>query len=79
MNPQELTELSLQETWVSAFIDGEATLTEQTAWCDATHEQLFYYTVTRQVLRGEHIRLRETVYQNERATLRAFWARVDAT
>jgi hypothetical protein len=76
MNP---VDISLQETWASAFVDGETGLTEQAGWSDAVHEQLYYYTVTRQVLRGETPRGRAVNFQTQRTTWVAFWAKVDAT
>ncbi|MFM8339906.1 MAG: hypothetical protein ACKN9C_07960 [Fluviibacter sp.] len=75
MNP---VDISLHETWASAFVDGETSLTEQADWSDAVHEQLYYYTVTRQVLRGEAPRSRAMDFQTQRTTWVTFWAKVDA-
>lgn len=75
MKPVELT---VQETWASAFVDGEVSLAEQTGWSNTVHEQLYYYTVTRQVLRGETLVQRDAGFRTERASWVAFWARVDA-
>ena len=78
MSPLKSDNLTIQESWVSAFMDGEADLTQQTRWNETVHEQLYYYTVTRQVLRGETTRGRDAGYQTERTTWMAFWARIDA-
>lgn len=78
MSAQNSFDLTLQESWASAFVDGEVTLSEQAGWSDALHEQLFYYTMTRQVLRGEASHGPNAHFVNQRATWVAFWARVDA-
>lgn len=79
MNPQNASDLTLQETWVSAFVDGEVTVSEQADWNTGVHEQLYYYTITRQVLRGEPMSSpQHSDFQTQRATWVAFWARVDA-
>lgn len=75
MNP---VDISLQETWASAFVDGETSLTEQASWSDTVHEKLYYYTVTRQVLRGETPHGRTVDFQTQRTTWLTFWAKVDA-
>lgn len=50
MSEHNPTMLTLSESWASAFIDGETTLVEHAGWSQTVHEQLYYYTVTRQVL-----------------------------
>ncbi len=77
MNPNHATDLTIEETWASAFVDGEVSLAEQADWSDTVHEQLYYYAVTRQVLRGESPRGRDTTFRAERTTLVQLWARVD--
>lgn len=75
----ESTIESLEETWVSAFIDGEATLDEQGGWSEQVHERLYYYTVTRQVLRGTMACQKQPeAFQSQRATWTDFWLRVDS-
>lgn len=70
---------SIEETWVSAFIDGEATLDEQGGWSERVHERLYYYTVTRQVLRGVlPCPEKREAFHSQRATWADFWSRVDS-
>ena len=78
MNTPKLDNLSIQQSWASAFVDGEVDLSEQTGWNETVHEQLYYYTMTRQVLRGEMLRERGAGFHTERTTWVTFWARVDA-
>ena len=67
------------DNWASAFVDGEATLSEQESWSETVHEQLYYYTVTRQVLRGENLaHARSAGFQIHQRTWVHFWARVDS-
>ncbi len=79
MSPLKPDNPTIQESWASAFVDGEAGLTEQMRWNETVHEQLYYYTMTRQVLRGETPRGRDAGFQTERITWMTFWARVDAS
>ena len=77
MNSNNATDLTIEETWASAFVDGEVSPSEQMCWSDTVREQLYYYAVTRQVLRGEPPRSRVTTLHTERTTLVQLWARVD--
>ena len=79
MNSHNRTPVTPQESWVSALVDGEAFVSESAHLNDAVHEQLYYYTMTRQVLRGETPRGRDAGFQTECITWMAFWARVDAS
>ena len=79
MTSNHITDLTIEETWASAFVDGEVSLSEQAAWSDTVHEQLYYYAVTRQVLRGELLCGRDMTFRTERTTLVQLWARVDAS
>lgn len=67
-------------TWASAFVDGEVTLADSANGLDETvHEQLYYYTLTRQVLRGTQQPVCAPAdFQSQRVLLARFWARVDA-
>ena len=68
-----------QQCWASAFVDGETSLADSSGWTETVNEQLFYYTVTRQVLRGEYHACAEfTRVQSRRNLWTAFWARIDA-
>jgi hypothetical protein len=78
MSPPKPDNRTLQESWASAFVDGEADCCEPTGWSETVQEQLYYYTLTRQVLRGQIMGGRGAGYQTERTTWIAFWARVDA-
>jgi hypothetical protein len=70
---------SENESWVSAFFDGEAMLSEQGGWTEAIQNRLYYYTITRQVLRGEPMgQAPERRALLHRTAWTAFWARIDA-
>jgi hypothetical protein len=77
MNPHDLTELTIEETWASAFVDGEAVLSDHAGWSETVHEQLYFYTVTRQVLHGDAACGPEP-FRTHRTRWAAIWARVDA-
>ena len=78
MNSAHIPPATVHESWASAFIDGETSLSDQTDWSDTVHEQLYYYTVTRQVMRGETvIPVRQACFETQRAVWLQFWARVD--
>ena len=69
----------VQESWASAFVDGETALTESSGWTETVNEQLFYYTVIRQVLRGEYHACAEfTRVQSRQNLWTELWARIDA-
>lgn len=72
-------DVSLQESWVSAFFDGEAVWnTGAETSVDSVHEQFFYYSVTRQILRGQtSVDLRPLSQAHRRETWTSFWLRVD--
>ena len=82
MKPQQPStahDLTQGESWASAFFDGEENLSEHAGWNETMHEQLFYYTVTRQVVRGQHLSHgRELSFRTQRITWAEFWAKVDA-
>ena len=67
-----------QECWASAFVDGESTLISQTCWTETVQEQLYYYTLTRQVLHGEAPARRDACWQDRKAAWVRLWARVGA-
>ena len=78
MSSAHIPPVIVHESWASAFIDGEASLSDQTDWSDTVHEQLYYYTVTRQVVRGETVApVRQARFEKQRAVWLQFWARVD--
>lgn len=76
MSQQNASAIAIEESWASAFIDGEASLSEQNGWSHSVHEQLYYYTVTRQVLR-EEASTQHGYYELQRAIWTKFWARID--
>lgn len=79
MNSETIT-VTLQESWASAFVDGEVPLADCVSGLnDTVHEQLYYYTVTRQVLRGEISAGCDARFATQRATWVQFWTRVDQT
>lgn len=70
-------------SWASALLDGEVDLRAQDelteSWPENAHEQLGYYTVTRQILRGMAPGPEGAIgFQWQRTTWTRFWARVDA-
>lgn len=75
-------EILVEEThsWASAFVDGEVSLADPAAgWSETVHEQLYYYAVTRQVLRGAPQQPADQAgFQSQRLLLTRFWARIDA-
>lgn len=77
-----LFETTVEEriSWASAFVDGEVTLSDSATYLSETvHEQLYYYTLTRQVLRGTHQPTSTPAdFQSQRVLLARFWASVDA-
>lgn len=77
MNSENMSPLMFQESWASAVVDGEAFLSEQADLNDTVHEQLYYYTITRQVIRGDMVVARHARFETQRATWVEFWARVD--
>lgn len=79
MNSMNALTSPAYDSWASAFVDGEATLSEQESWSEKVHEQLYYYTVTRQVLRGESpTHARSAGFEIQQRTWVHFWARVDS-
>ena len=77
MNSENMSPLMLQESCVSALIDGEALLSERAALTDTVHEQLYYYTMTRQVIRGDLVQTHHARFETQRVAWVQFWARVD--
>ncbi len=77
MNSHDLVELTIEETWASAFVDGEAVLSDHAGWSETVHEQLYFYTVTRQVLHRDAACVCES-YRTDRTRWASIWARVDA-
>ena len=77
MSSHNRTPVTPQESWVSALVDGEAFVSESAHLNDAVHEQLYYYTMTRQVIHGELVTARQVRYETHKATWVQFWARVD--
>jgi hypothetical protein len=79
MNSKHSLSATVQDSWASAFVDGEASLSEQTDWSEAVHEQLYFYTLTRQVVRGETLAARHHAgFATHKATWIRFWAQVDS-
>ena len=77
--PSTANDLTLRESWASAFFDGEVSLPEHAGWDETIQEQLFYYSITRQVVRGQHLTHdRDVSFRAQRTTWAAFWAKVDA-
>lgn len=78
MNSNNPPPVSHHESWASAFVDGETTLISQANWTEAVQEQLYYYTLTRQVLRGDAIGPRGVCWQERKTSWVRLWTRVDA-
>lgn len=77
-SPNSLSNPS-QDSWASAFVDGEVNLCEQESLSETVREQLYYYTVARQVLRGEHSgHTRLDSFQIQQRTWVRFWTRIDS-
>ncbi len=78
MNPKNSLSATVQDSWASAFVDGEASLSDQTGWSETVDEQLYFYTLTRQVVRGEALALRHHAgFATHKASWVRFWMQVD--
>ncbi len=79
MNDQNMPQDSWQACHVSASMDGESTASSSASWGATEREQLYYFSLTRHVIRREAVLLPiADSFVRQKASWAAFWARIDA-
>ena len=78
MNDQKMPQDSWQACHVSAWIDGEPTESSAVSWGATEREQLYYFSLTRQVIRREAVMHPVAdSFARQQAAWTVFWSRVD--